>query len=461
MKPLGAEHEFEIALDRDWRITHISTSAAAWAGSTVEELLGADGRQVNPLASEVLSEGVQAAFASGRVTVLERPSSHVPGRWVRIEIEPQEDRAIVRFADITAGHVMEDAPEPFELPEDDSLSASRSEIVLLDRRGVIVATNSDWRAAATARGLRQADVGVGVKYTAAAKAGIPETDEIALQRRLEEVFSGRVTEFEATYTLPMPHGPERRQVRISPIRLRNETYFLAIHEDLTERARVLAALHETSDELLVAQDRERQRIALELHDSTSQSLVALLMGLRQMRRRFGSDVAAHVDELASLAQQAIEQTRTLSYLMNASGLPPKSLEDSVRTFADGFTRRAGLKATFEAKGPVDTVNAAVQHAVFRVVQEAMSNVYRHARATTVAVSLCSHGQTLTARISDDGIGMRVSPGGQAEHSPLGVGIPGMRTRIEQLGGRLTFESDGHGTAVTATIPLRISSPEPP
>jgi two-component system, NarL family, sensor kinase len=218
---------------------------------------------------------------------------------------------------------------------------------------------------------------------------------------------------------------------------------------------VLAALHETSDELLVAQDRERQRIALELHDSTSQSLAALLMGLGQMRRRFGGEVAAHVDELTSLAKQAIEQTRTLSYLMNGSGLPPKSLEDSVRTFVDGFARRAGLKTRFKSEGPVDAVNAAVQHAVFRVVQESMSNVYRHAHATTVAVSLSRRGRTLVARIADDGIG--IPQEGHTEHLRLGVGIPGMRARIEQLGGRLSFESEGRGTTVTATIPLPTGS----
>jgi signal transduction histidine kinase len=455
MRPLGSEREFEIALDRDWRITDITESAAAWAGSTVADLIGADGRKVNPFAAEVLADGVEAAFAQGQTTTFERPSTHVHGRLVRIEIRPQADRAVVRFVDITPELLREAHPEPLEFVDDGvPLSVSRSEIALLDGRGVIVATNADWRAGATALGYQQEEVGAGARYVAVAKAAVPETDEIGFQRQLDELFSGRIPELEATYTLPTPHGPERRQVRISPIRLRDETYFLAIHEDLTERARVLAALNETSDELLVAQERERQRIAIELHDSTSQSLVALLMGLGQMRRRVGGDMVSQVDELTALAKNAIEQTRTLSYLMNASGLPPKSLETSVRTFVDGFARRAGLKSTFEAEGPVDAVNAAVQHAVFRVVQEAASNVYRHAHATKIAVSLRSRGQTFTARIADDGIGMPASREGQSEHPSLGVGIPGMRARIEQLGGQLSFDRDGRGTAVTATIPLR-------
>jgi signal transduction histidine kinase len=271
---------------------------------------------------------------------------------------------------------------------------------------------------------------------------------------LEELFSGRISELEATYDQPTPQGKRSRQVRITPLRIGETTYFLAIHEDLTERAKVLAALHETSDQLLHAQEQERQRIAIELHDSTSQHLAGMVLGLHQLRREVGQNAAAQkrIDEIGRLTQQTIRETQVLSYLMNASGREREGLETSVRRFVEGFGRRAGLSATFETEGPVDAISAAAQHAVFRVVQEALTNVYRHAGASNASVSLLSREGILTVRISDDGRGMGRMAGDEDE-PPLGVGIPGMRARIEQLGGRLEIAGAATGAIVTASLPL--------
>ena len=438
---------FEFTLDRDWRITSITKTAAAWSGSTVQDLVGRDGHEVNPAATTLLAEPIEAALTRGVTSTLENRSTHVPGRWVRIEVAPLENGVRVRFEDITAQVPADVVHSPRDGPV---------EIALLDRHGVIVSANALWRASAVALGLELVNSGVGARYVDVAKTVYPPTATGSFPQRLEELFSGRIPELEATYDQPTPRGTEMRQVRITPLRIGETTYFLAVHEDLTERAKVLAALQATSDQLLHAQERERQRIAIELHDSTGQHLAALVLGLHNLKRTLGKSAAARkaIDEMAALAQRAANETRVLSFLMNASGEQREGLEASVRRLVEGFGRRTGLMASFEAEGPVDAVSADAQHAVFRVVQEALSNVYRHARATKAAVSLVYQARVLTVRVLDDGQGLeRAVGGGEGEVPPLGVGIPGMRARIEQLGGDLWIADGPGGTVVIAAIPV--------
>ncbi len=447
--------DFEIMIDCEQRITQITADAASWCGATPIELIGVDGRERWP-SHLPLTEAIEAALAMGQAATIEYASLIAPGRWVETDIEPIEGGARIRFRDITARVV---AKQSLEAPHDlghPSLGDGPAEIVLLDASGRIVSANAVWRASFAARGLRFANAGVGARYADVCKATLGDGfDEVAFQKRLDELFLGRTMHFEATYSLETPRGPELRQVQIAPLRLGGATYFVAIHEDLTQRARVLAELRETSGQLLHAQEDERRRIAVELHDSTSQHLVGLILGLGQLRQGASKDLGAQVliDELAKLAQQAIRETRMLSYLMNASDREHEGLETSARRFVKGFGRRTGLNTRFETKGVVDAVSAAAQHAVFRVIQEALTNVYRHARATTVVVSLVGGAGRLTVRIADDGQGLGRAAGHDDDEPPLGVGIPGMRARIEQLGGTLEIGNLGAGAVVTAKIPL--------
>jgi signal transduction histidine kinase len=445
---------FEFTLDADWRITSITAAAAAWCGSTVENLLGRNGREVNPAATALLGDAIDAALKRGETTRRKQPSTHVPGRWVTIEVGPIEGGARIRFADVTEKTVRHN-------PDAAGRTLGPAEIVLLDQYGVITAANAAWRAAVVAQGLELANAGVGARYATVGKALAKGIDEAVLQARLDELLSGKLQQFEATYEIETKRGLELRQVRIAPLRVGDATYFAAIHEDLSERAKILATLNETSDQLLHAQEMERQRIAIELHDSMSQHLAGLVMGLAQLRLRVVEDQRSQglIDDMAKLTQLAIRETRVLSYLMNAAGDNEEGLEAPVRRFVEGFGRRTGLKASFRADGPVDAVSAAVRHTIFRVTQEALSNVYRHAKAARVSVELVSRAGALTVRIADDGRGIDRTSGVSLGEPLLGVGIPGMRARIEQLGGELAIGSGPRGGAVvTATIPLRQARP---
>jgi two-component system NarL family sensor kinase len=213
-----------------------------------------------------------------------------------------------------------------------------------------------------------------------------------------------------------------------------------------------AALRASAAELLAARDDERQRIAIELHDSTGQHLAAMSLGLAQLRRACPHDDArnAIIDEISASLKEAAKETRVLSYLMKPRGLGHNGLTASVLEFLEGFARRTGLEVTLEADDPLGELPAPLQHAAMRIVQEAMLNANRHARARRIAVELRVKDGLLIVAVADDGCGMRSDRG----EACLGVGIPGMQARAQQFSGEVSISSDESGTRVVALLPLR-------
>jgi signal transduction histidine kinase len=441
------KRDFSFTLARDWRIASITKDAAAWCGFAPGDLVGRDAREALPSMTKPIAEAATAAFVDGATTTLEHASLHATGRWVKLEIGPWRKGIRFRFEDITSTVARD--------PTRGNLGAGSAEIVLLDSCGVIVAANGAWRASFAEFGLDIADAGVGASYVEVCKAAVPTLNATRLRNRLDDLFHGRTPSYESDYNLDRPHGRESRHVQIAPLRIGEAAFFAAIHEDQTQQARTLATLNETADRLLHAQEEERQRIAIELHDSMSQHLAGLVLTIAQLRRRTDADpvTRALTDQMAELTQQAIRETRVLSFLLNASGRrDQEGLGVAVRRFVDGFGRRTGLEATLKTEGSVDGARAAVQHAIFRVIQESLSNVYQHAHATQVSVRLTGRGGVLTVQVADNGRG--ICPDADKGAPPLGVGIPGMRARIEQLGGELRIAGGAGGTVVTASVPLR-------
>jgi signal transduction histidine kinase len=157
-----------------------------------------------------------------------------------------------------------------------------------------------------------------------------------------------------------------------------------------------------------------------------------------------------IDDVSQSLQEAIKEIRVLSYLMKPAALERNGLAATAEIFVKGFGRRTGLHTSFRAEGAVDAVSEPVSHACFRVIQEALSNVYRHAEAKGVEVELTNRDETLTVRIADDGKG--IGEVGSGDEGRIGVGITGMRVRVGQLGGELDISWDGAGTVVLARLP---------
>ena len=213
-----------------------------------------------------------------------------------------------------------------------------------------------------------------------------------------------------------------------------------------------------SAQLLRTQDDERQRIARELHDSTVQTISAVKLNLGMLRRRLGSDgasggkFASVLDEGEELMDQAATELRTLSYLLHPPMLDDIGLAAAISWYVEGFARRSGLHIQMEAPTDLGRLPAQVETSLYRIVQEALSNVHLHSGSKSARIRLNQRGNAVWLRIQDRGKGMpaAIAQYGAAE---LGVGIAGMRQRLRQLGGRLEIRSTSHGTTITAVAPL--------
>ncbi len=213
---------------------------------------------------------------------------------------------------------------------------------------------------------------------------------------------------------------------------------------------------ELSDQLLALQEEERQRIARELHDSTAQHLVAAHLGLERVERTVVATVAsraafAQIDEQLA---EALRELRIFTYLLHPPNLANDGLQATLRDFAEGFAGRAGLVARIRIPEEVDNLPPELQRAILRVVQEALTNVHRHASASHVSVDARIRSEQLVVRIRDNGHGM-TGAAGPAKPVRFGVGVAGMRARLEQFGGLLKIRTGRAGTSVLASVPIRV------
>jgi two-component system, NarL family, sensor kinase len=251
-----------------------------------------------------------------------------------------------------------------------------------------------------------------------------------------------------------------------PIRDANEriTGAVIVNEDVSARKKAERELNDSYHQMrtltgrvMQAQDDERRRIAQMLHETTAQDLAALKMHLARLNRTAGhlseADRAA-LTESISLAEQSITQVRTLSYLLHPPFLDETGLLAALRWYAAGFAARSGITVDLDLAESVERLPLDTETALFRIVQESLTNIHRHAGSETARIRLRRDADMLVLEIEDRGHGIANA---SLEHitsgEGVGVGIGGMRERIEQLGGRLEITSSAQGTTVRARLPL--------
>jgi PAS domain S-box-containing protein len=216
-----------------------------------------------------------------------------------------------------------------------------------------------------------------------------------------------------------------------------------------------AALRHLSAKLMRSQDEERRRIARNLHDSLGQYLTAIKMNLESLSR---SD-APHKDELLPATLESVErcisETRTLSCLLHPPLLDEVGFSSAARWYTDEFSKRSGIKVQLELPEGVDRLTELVGIALFRILQECLTNVHRHSSSSAVEVRLkaSKHQAVLTVRDFGRGIPTELIQGSQANGKHFGVGLSGMRERVNDLGGTFEIQSNGNGTLITVSIPL--------
>jgi signal transduction histidine kinase len=161
-------------------------------------------------------------------------------------------------------------------------------------------------------------------------------------------------------------------------------------------------------------------------------------------------------ECSQLIEEAISEVRTISYLLYPPMLEELGLKSAVPWYLEGFTKRSGIKTTLEVSPEFDRIHGDMELAIFRILQESLTNVHRHSGSSTAIVRLLTKDQTVVLQVIDEGKGTQsknLEDRTQGWMSTFGVGLRGMNERVKQLGGSLEISSDREGTTVTATLPL--------
>jgi PAS domain S-box-containing protein len=241
-----------------------------------------------------------------------------------------------------------------------------------------------------------------------------------------------------------------------------------VNSDISAREKAERELHESvaqmrtlTGRLMRAQDDERRRIAQMLHETTAQDLAALKMQLARLVRTepgLSAENQSALHEGVELAERTMTTIRTLSYLLHPPFLDEIGLLSALRWYVEGFVERSGIKVELDLPEALARLPRDVEMALFRVVQEALMNVHRHASSANASIRLRVDACQLRLSVEDHGRGMspdvlaQLPTGGRA----IGVGVVGMRERLHQLGGMLDIESGERGTIVRATVPVTLN-----
>src|SRR5581483_668460 len=235
--------------------------------------------------------------------------------------------------------------------------------------------------------------------------------------------------------------------------------WLQINTDITERRRVEDGLRAMSVRLLHLQDEERRRIARELHDSAGQLLVALKLNLAMAQSAVKDQAPGKaLNESLELADQLSRELRTISHLLHPPLLDEAGLPSAVRWYVEGFAERSGISVDLELPPDLGRLPRELETAVFRIIQECLTNIHRHSGSTTATIRVTRKSDNLTLQVRDSGKGIALERrNGVSMPTRPGVGIQGMRERVRQLGGKLDISSGRKGTSVTAAFPLAASA----
>ena len=202
------------------------------------------------------------------------------------------------------------------------------------------------------------------------------------------------------------------------------------------------------------QDEERKRIARELHDSVGQLLAAIGMNINivlAQSHKLDSKAARAVSDNARLVEQVSSEIRTISHLLHPPLLDLAGLASALHWYVDGFSERSQIKVDLEIPADLGRLPSDMEIAIFRIVQECLTNIHRHSGSSTAAIRVYQEKERVIVQVEDRGKGIPAEKQRELEAGRGGVGFGGMRERVRQLGGILEIRSQGSGTLVSVTL----------
>lgn len=217
------------------------------------------------------------------------------------------------------------------------------------------------------------------------------------------------------------------------------------------------ALQNLSQRLIRVQDEERRRVARDLHDSTGQTLTALKISVSLLLQKVSQDKET-ADELAGIAQladQALQEIRTTSYLLHPPGLDEAGFSCAAQWYLEGYAQRSGLTVRTDFAQEAERLSGTIELTLFRVLQESLTNVHRHSGSSEVDVCFRREAEAVILEVRDYGRGMPEELLGRTsrQFKGSGVGLAGMRERLNELNGGLEIEAASPGTRLRAIVPL--------
>ena len=229
-----------------------------------------------------------------------------------------------------------------------------------------------------------------------------------------------------------------------------------LRSEMEKRIAAEESLKDLSGRLL------RRRFARELHDSVGQLLTGAVLSVSAVRRRasgMGREPSRLLSECADYLKESLREVRTISYLMHPPMLDETGLGDALRWYVRGFEERSGVRVALDISSNLDQLSRDLRTAVFRIVQESLTNIHIHSGSRTAEISLRKSGPQIQLQVRDHGKGMPPGSLGPSGREQLlhGVGIRGMRERVVQLDGELRIQSSQHGTLLEVVLPCREES----
>jgi signal transduction histidine kinase len=232
-------------------------------------------------------------------------------------------------------------------------------------------------------------------------------------------------------------------------------HYYLLNSEVRERSEAENQLRKLSMQLMRVQDEERRRFARELHDGVGQTLAAAKM--LAMEHSLGTLPSSQTADLAALLDEAISQTRTISYLFHPPLLDEIGFASAAKWLIEGFAQRTGLDVSADIQQPEHRLPHGLEITLYRVLQEALNNIHRHSRSKSVEVHVRFDSKSVTLRVKDDGKGIP-SETLMALHSnqaQVGVGLLSMKERVREQSGELKIGSHDEGTEIIVSIPYSL------
>lgn len=326
-----------------------------------------------------------------------------------------------------------------------------SEVVVMNSAMQLIVANEAWSSHAKATGRLIDDHGrVSLDFLSADRAVIRK-----IKDAVASSIAGRTADVLIEYRVG--RGPAQRyfQARVASFTLDSERAIAVFNRDVSEIHALMADKRVLADQLVQSEDKVRRRIAREMHDSTVQDLVAIGLNLKRLRHLDDDPVTQEVlADIKEILLRTQRDVRTLSYLLHPPLLDDGGITAAMGALVRGLANRMETRIRFDSELPEVRYPIDIEMALYRVAQEALVNVHRHAAAGDAVVRLACEGGRLILEIEDNGAGLAEADGHKINS---GVGIQGMRARIQQLEGTFSISSVDGGTLVRAIVPLEMAA----